>query len=109
MPPTDLPAEEMDKVKLRNNSRRSLMVTVPGQALHVQPGGTIEVPRAFLTTDVLAALLRTGAVVPIVSPPAAAVPVTTRRVEAISDVPSTPPVLAGPSETGLPRGSRRPR
>jgi hypothetical protein len=68
-------------VKVRNNSRRGLLVRVPGQGLHLQPGEVAEVPRAYLKTEELSALLRAGTVL-VVSPP--------------TDAP--PPPQAGPSE-----------
>ncbi|MES1206043.1 MAG: hypothetical protein ABUS79_08915 [Pseudomonadota bacterium] len=110
MPQTDLPPDALEKVTVRNNSRRSLMITVPGQAIHLQPGATVEVPRAFLTTDVLAALVRTGAVVPVV-PAAAAVPPPARLgvdVEALAAA-APAPALADLDETAVPRPPRRTR
>jgi hypothetical protein len=60
-----------EKVTVRNNSRRSLLVKVPGRALHLQPGTSAEVPRTFLATGELAALLRAGTVL-VEQPPAPA-------------------------------------
>jgi hypothetical protein len=61
----------MDKVEVRNNSRRALLIKVPGQALHLQPGSSAEVPRAYLQTEELSALVLARAVL-VVSPARAA-------------------------------------
>ena len=86
-----------DKVKVRNNSRRSLLVKVPGQAIHLQPGTSAEVPRAFLNTDELAALLRSGAVLLTTPPVVAAVG------------PAAVPPVEGSAEPSAPRPPRKPK
>jgi hypothetical protein len=70
VPPQVTEPDPMEKVKVRNNSRRSLLVKVPGAALHLQPGASAEVPRAYLNGDELATLVRSGTVL-VIAPPAA--------------------------------------
>ncbi len=96
VPRQDPPPDVSDKVKVRNNSRRSLLVKVPGQAIHLQPGTSAEVPRAFLNTDELAALLRSGAVL-LATPPGA---------RAVS--PAEAPAVV-PDEPSAPRPPRKPK
>lgn len=98
MPPEENARPE-GKVKIRNNTRRGLLVKVPGQALHLQPGQTAEVQDAYLNTDELSALVRSGAVVPVFAAPPAPV--------------VAPVVLTGGAETSddaaPDRRPRRPR
>lgn len=51
-----------EKARVRNTTRSSLLVKVPGQSIHLLPGQMAEVPRAYLDTDELSTLLRNGAV-----------------------------------------------
>ena len=64
---TDMPQHDAladtQKVMVRNNTRRSLLVRLPGQSIHMLPWTTAEVPLAYLETDALATLLRSGALV----------------------------------------------
>lgn len=100
MSPKDALSDAMEKVKVRNNTRRSLLVRVPGEAFHLQPGATAEMARAYLNTDELATLLRSGAVL-LVTPPAASPPEAAIRRPEVSDEAS-----AGPPPA---REPRRPR
>lgn len=96
MPPSTSSRESTDQVKVRNNTRRGLLVRVPGHALHLQPGQEAEVPRAYLETDELAALVRSGAVLPLAAR-AAAAPAGGGPPAAGGDEPVTPPPTAPPS------------
>lgn len=83
----------MEKVKVRNNTRRSLLIKVPGEALHLQPGNAAEVPRAYLTTNELATLIQSGAVLLVETPRIAVArgPGETRTEDAPMDtVPARP-------------------
>lgn len=48
---------------MRNATRSSLLVRVPGHSIHLLPGNAAEVHRVYLNTEELAALVRRGAVV----------------------------------------------
>jgi hypothetical protein len=66
----------LESVTVRNVTRTSLNVRVPGQSLFVPPGETADVPRAYLETDELRDLLRQGALLQVEAP-APAAPIAT--------------------------------
>jgi len=71
-PSTDV--AENETVKVRNVSRRALMIAVPGEPIHLLPGAVVEVPRGYLATGELAMLLRAQTVVVLPLPAPAPAP-----------------------------------
>ena len=77
-----------EQVKVRNTTRTSLLVHVPGQSIHLPPGKTADVSRAFLETEELATLLRRGALALATSAAAGAPGDPAAPMTAASDSPS---------------------
>jgi hypothetical protein len=63
-------------VQVRNVTRQSVVFQVPGRSVHVRPGGTVDLPNAFLESREAALLLHQGALV---------------RVSAAAPAPTAPP------------------
>jgi len=88
----------MEKVEVRNNTRRALLIKVPGQALHLQPGASAEVPRAYLKTEELGTLLLSGSV-RVVSSPRVANVARTREAEHVAAAEASTTVAAAEAST----------
>lgn len=43
----------MEKIEIKNNTRRPLMFRVPGRSIRLSPGGTLEIPRIYLEAQEL--------------------------------------------------------
>jgi hypothetical protein len=97
----------MEKVTVRNTTRVSLLVRVPGQSLHLPPGKTADVPRAYLQTDELATLLRRGAVALASPPPAAPAPAGKSAAKTTTAATTTAVATAAASEETTARQSRK--
>ncbi len=63
-----VPEEEVPKVTIRNVTRSSLSIHVPGECVRLQPGQTAQVHEAYLDTAELRTLCRQGAVVSMAAP-----------------------------------------
>jgi hypothetical protein len=96
----------MEKVRIRNNSRRGLMVRLPGRALHLQPGEEADVPRGHLDSEELSALVRSGQVLALEAAPAVAAAVLPAGPEA---EPAAAPAFAPQAVAESPRPGRKPR
>ncbi len=55
-------SDPLAPVRIRNVTRRSLSIRVPGQSVHLPPGQTAVLPRAYLDTSELKSLRHAGSV-----------------------------------------------
>jgi hypothetical protein len=58
-----VPGNVLAMVRIRNATSNSLSFRLPGRSIHLAPGDSLDVPKAYLETDELKALHRQGAVV----------------------------------------------